>query len=198
MRVTPAPEAGCYKWRMTKHPPAPPLTLAEVEAAEQQFGVTFPEEYRDFLLTVSAGGDKKTNRLMHGPDGWGWLGDDKTDLTRLAEPFHDRDEIRQLWNDLDAREPSRDHQPGEWRAWDDECEVLFDLETVGALYMSTDGISDAWLAISGPHAGTMWSDIRATADQIVPITAEDGGIMTFSEWYLADDRGWQDRLYRSA
>ncbi|MFD1150484.1 SMI1/KNR4 family protein [Saccharothrix hoggarensis] len=176
--------------------PAAPLALDEVEEAERQFGVVFPEEYREFLLTVSAGGDAKTNRLTRTSEGWGWVGDDRTDLARLAEPFRDRAEIQRLWDELEPREPSRDYEPAEWQAWDDECGVVYDLETVGALYMWTDGINDAWLVISGPLAGTMWLDMRPTSDVVVPIKAEDGRVMRFSEWHLADDTTWWDRIRR--
>ncbi|MCR6484470.1 SMI1/KNR4 family protein [Amycolatopsis sp. OK19-0408] len=175
---------------------APPLTAAEIEAAERQFGVVFPGDYRDFLRTVSAGGDVKTPRLVRGPDGWSWAGDDRTDLARLAEPFRDRDAIRLAWADLDAREPSRDEAPTAWQAWDGECEAVHALETVGALFLATDGISRTWLAVSGPYAGTLWFDMRATADRIVPITSADGRAMTFAEWYRGDDRALHDRLYR--
>jgi hypothetical protein len=175
--------------------PAPPLTEAEVAAAEREFGVVFPREYRDFLLTVSAGGGRITT-LVPGPDGWFWAGDDRTDPGRLAEPFRDREAMRQQGAELAAREPSQDCRPVEWQAWDDECAVVHARETAGALFLSTDGVSDVWLAISGPHAGTLWFDMRATADLIVPLTSPAGRPLTFSEWCAADERALYARLYR--
>ncbi|MBP2321614.1 hypothetical protein JOF56_001999 [Kibdelosporangium banguiense] len=63
-----------------------PLTADEVASAEHALRIIFPREYREFLLTTSAGG-KKVRRLMHTTQGWGWEGDQETCRSALASPF---------------------------------------------------------------------------------------------------------------
>jgi hypothetical protein len=64
---------------------SPPLTEAEVSAAERDLGVTFPREYREYLLRVSAGG--RLARLERSESGWWWAGNGVHTRARLAEPF---------------------------------------------------------------------------------------------------------------
>ncbi|MEV5968378.1 SMI1/KNR4 family protein [Streptomyces sp. NPDC051921] len=164
--------------RGADRPPAP-LSEADVRGAEADLGITFPEEYRDHLLRVSAG--HRINRLGPGPDGWGWYGDTDTNYDLLTEPFPHPDSYRAYDDELDGREPPREDAEA-WEMWDAECGVLQERKTAGAVYIKEGGCGfSTLLVVTGPHRGEMWFDGRATCDLILPL--ERGGRpVSFADW----------------
>ena len=157
--------------------------------AEQELGVTFPDEYREYLLNVSSGG--AVHRLQRGEDGWWWTGNDRRQRSLLRTPFPHPDSYAKADADLDAREPQETWFPAEqayraaWQAWDAECEAFEEQKTAGAVIAQEHGCGFATLlVITGPLAGTLWWDGRATCDRIVPL-ATDHSVprpVTFNQW----------------
>jgi len=181
----------------------PPLTEAEVSAAERDLGVTFPGEYREYLLRVSAGG--RLARLERSESGWWWAGNGVHMRARLAEPFPHPDSYVDAEDALDDREPRRADFPGDesfdtaWRAWDQECGLFQERKTAGAIEIQDNGCGFATLlVITGPLAGTVWWDGRASCDLIVPLSLDHAGgarPARLEEWLLHGSRnllppGW--------
>ncbi|MEV6326114.1 SMI1/KNR4 family protein [Streptomyces sp. NPDC051909] len=156
-------------WQQYGKPASPPLTSAEVGEAEGELGIRFPDEYRKYLLHVSAGG-RGVNRLWRGPDGWGWWGDRDTNYDLLTEPFPHPDSYAAYDDELGDREPPREDAEA-WAVWDDECGVLQERKTAGAVYIREGGCGfNHLLVVTGPHRGEVWYDARATCDLIVPLS----------------------------
>lgn len=165
----------------------PPLSPAEVHEAEEQLGITFPAEYRDHLIRVSAGG-RRIRRLYRGRTGWGWEGDHDTNYGLLTTPFPHPDSYRRYEDELDDREPQESDYPDDgayrtaWASWDDEYGVLQERKTAGAVYIQEGGCGfNTLLVVTGPHRGTMWYDERATSDLIRPLRLA-GQPMSFADW----------------
>ncbi|MEU9748169.1 SMI1/KNR4 family protein [Streptomyces niveus] len=183
-----------------------PLTLEEVADLEAQVGVVLPEEYREFLLQVGAGGAGPSYGVFpvrRVQRRWRWEGDgaDLADLSRLAEPFPqqgpDPEQVRRL---LEERPEEEDFEEIEdfddaIEAWDERWEpVMFSPDrTVGAVVISHIGCAARrWLVLSGPERGRIWSDNRVDAEDLTPLLDERGEPMTFTRWYLA----WLDESER--
>jgi hypothetical protein len=177
---------------MTVFVTPPPLTEEEVSAAEQELEVTFPAEYRHYVLHVSSGG--RLARLEKTEDGWWWSGNNKCRRARLTTQFPHPDSYVEADQALDAREPKATDFSDEvsfmtaWQAWDAECELAEDGKTAGAIEIEDNGCGFATLlAITGPLAGTVWWDGRATCDQIVPLSVDHAAgarPATLDEWLL--------------
>ncbi|WP_258044124.1 SMI1/KNR4 family protein [Streptomyces sp. SM11] len=156
----------------------PPLSGAETAEAEAQLGVTFPQEYRRYLLEVSAGG--AVARLARTDGVWWWAdsGDTRRDL--LALPFPHPDSYDEADDALLRREPRAEDRPDDgeafsraWTAWDDEAGEFEDRKTAGAIVLKEHGCGFATLlAVTGPLAGTVWWDGRATCDLIVSLSPD--------------------------
>jgi hypothetical protein len=169
---------------------APPLSEAEIAEAEQELGVSFPQEYRDYLREVSAGG--ALARLERTGRGWWWAGNDEEARALLAVPFPHPDSYLQADDELMVRQPQAEAFEDEsayavaWRAWADEADRFEDLKTAGAVVVEEHGCGfSTLLAVTGPLAGTVWWDGRATCGRIVPLSLDHfGGArpVRFAEW----------------
>ncbi|WP_431968921.1 SMI1/KNR4 family protein [Actinacidiphila sp. bgisy160] len=173
----------------TRGPLPPPLSEAEVRDAERQFGIIFPEDYRHYLRTVSAGGRVRT--LRRAGTRWVWEGDTHADRAGLRAPFPDQDaalaECERLW----SREPREDDFPSAeahrtaHRAWEEAADAADEARTAGAVILLEHGCGFATLlVVSGPQRGTMWFDGRATSDRVHPLPNDAGRPATFAEWYV--------------
>ncbi|MER5382090.1 SMI1/KNR4 family protein [Streptomyces sp. NPDC002688] len=168
----------------------PPLIESEIAEAERELGVSFPESYRAYLSEVSAGG--ALSRLERSGRGWWWAGNGEERRALLALPFPHPDSYAEADDELTAREPQAEAFENEaahlaaWHAWDDEAGRFEDLKTAGAVVVQEHGCGfSTLLALTGPLAGTMWWDGRATCDLIVPLSLDHvGGAppVRFSEW----------------
>ncbi|MEU8625611.1 SMI1/KNR4 family protein [Streptomyces sp. NPDC048669] len=167
----------------------PVLSEAQVRQAEEQFGVVFPDDYRQYLLRVSAGGRVRT--LQVDQRGWRWDGDQPADRANLRVPFPDHDTALAASEDLWPAEP----QEGDYAsaaayradhdAWLETADAAEDARTSGAVPLCDDGCGFyTLLVVSGPMRGAMWFDGRATCDRLNPLLNDDGQPATFSEWYL--------------
>ncbi|MBB5803327.1 hypothetical protein F4560_003095 [Saccharothrix ecbatanensis] len=183
-----------WTWAEDERTPAPPLSAAEVAEAEAELKISFPDEYREFLLHVSAG-NGRVRRLARGPDGWRWDSDTETDLEMLPTPFPDQDSVERWWAEHDAREPDRDDPS--WDAWDREGEELGRRWGAGAVCLQDYGCGFCvLLVVTGPSRGTVWFDRRSACDDIVPLRSEDGRPVGFAEWLASPWRHWFDRAVR--
>ncbi len=160
--------------------PTPPLTEGEVAEAERELGVRFPAEYRAYLMDGSGG--EAVFGLVRTERGWRWPGDDVLRPDLLSVPFPPPDFSVEADAELYEREPREANFPDHasytaaWRAWDAECEEFEDRRTAGAVrFQDHDCGFATLLAISGPLAGTMWWDGRATCDRIVPLSVDHAG-----------------------
>lgn len=180
-----------------------PLTPGELAELEAQTGVRLPEEYRDFLLYVGAGGAGPAYGLFpvrRVEDRWRWEGDgaELADLSRLAEPFPEQGPDPKLLDELLAQCPEEEDfdDTGDFddamEAWDERWEAVMFAEerTVGALVISHLGCAQReWLVISGSHRGTVWSDCRVDDVDLVPLLDGDGRPVGFADWYI----GWLEK-----
>lgn len=63
-----------------------------------------------------------------------------------------------------------------WQSWDVECEAFEEGKTAGAIIAQDNGCGFATLlVVTGPLAGTLWWDGRATCDLIVPLSLDHRG-----------------------
>ncbi|MCP9958270.1 SMI1/KNR4 family protein [Streptomyces sudanensis] len=179
-----------------------PLTEAEVADLERYCGVRLPEEYRDFLLHVGAGGAGPAYGVFpvrRGEDGtWGWEGDggDMTLPRRLAEPFRERMSPAERaallggWPEEEAYEDVEAYDAA-CDAWEERllATLWSDEYTVGAICLCHLGCAQRqWLVVSGPERGRMWDDTRCDHDDLEPLG------VTFARWYL----DWLDEAYAKA
>ncbi|MFI1445284.1 SMI1/KNR4 family protein [Streptomyces fructofermentans] len=177
-------ERSCPPVRQDAFPP--PLSEAEICEAEAEFGIAFPEQYREHLLRKSAGG--AVNRLGRSAAGWGWHGDSSTNYDLLATDFPHPDSLRAYEDELDAREPLRQNFPDHnafqaaWEQWDAEYGVFQERRTSGAVFIQDNGCGfSTLLVVTGPHRGSLWFDGRATCDRILPLSL-CGRPVLFMDW----------------
>ncbi|MFD9034772.1 SMI1/KNR4 family protein [Streptomyces sp. NPDC059567] len=179
-------ELSSRTWEQYGDPAPPPLSASEVREAEEELGITFPAEYRNHLLRESAGG--RVNRLHRGAQGWVWHGDSRTNYDLLTTEFPHPESYRAYEDELDEREPLREHFADDgtfqraWDDWDAEYEVHQERKTAGAVFIREHSCGfHALLVVTGPQRGTMWFDSRATCDQILPLTLH-GRPVSFADW----------------
>ncbi|MYT24409.1 hypothetical protein GTW69_29685 [Streptomyces sp. SID7760] len=165
------------------------LSEIQVRQAEDQFGVAFPDDYRQYLLNVSAGG--RVRRLWFDGARWDWAGAQYGDHAKLHVPFPDHDIALATSDDVWESAPKRadyvsdtayqaDHD-----AWVDAAHAAEAARATGAVFLCDDGCGFyTLLVVSGPMRGTMWFDGRATCDRLNPLLNDDRQAATFAEWYL--------------
>lgn len=176
------PHGTGHGWELS-----PALTAEQVEEAEAQFRIRFPEDYRRFLLEVGAGGAGPgygLPTLSKGPDGWRWVNDGgDTQLGLLHLAALSQEQIEQAWEQHEAAQPRRegyqshdayDAAYGVWRA---EDEVLYDRQFIGSVPLSHQGCGwFEWLVITGPECGS----VRVIGDDFYPVAHSFGAY--YLEW----------------
>lgn len=159
----------------------PPLSDGDLARAENQFGVRLPEDYRDFLTRVSAGGAGPYYGLFPlSPDAagrWSWRGDgaELTTLAALGTAF-DPGDVSEALALLDETPPPMDDEEV-YEDWLNHREdVLWDdKRTRGAVCLCHEGCAYRdWLVVTGPHQGQIWDDERAGDVDLAPKSASDG------------------------
>ncbi|MFJ8230359.1 SMI1/KNR4 family protein [Streptomyces sp. NPDC094448] len=158
----------------------PRLTEDEIREAEAEFGITFPAEYRTYLLEPF--GVRGVNPLRRTPEGWRWETSYTIDYHLLADDFPHPD------TDPDARMPSRDDFSdaaafeAAYEAWDAELNAYTDRMTDGCVVIQDGGCGfSTLLVVTGPLAGTVWFDATATTERIMPLKS-GGRSCTFGNW----------------
>lgn len=182
---------------------AEPLPAEDLAELETRLGVRLPEEYRDFLLTVGAGGAGPHYGVfpVHRTDTgfWQWIGSgaDLNVLDLVAEPFPERlaDEVvAQLQNDAPDEDEFEDYDDYEaaFEAWEQRVsEILWTSErTTGAICLCDIGCAmRVWLVVTGPERGLMYDDRRCDMDDLSALVTDAGEPVTFGRWYLGWLRG---------
>lgn len=172
-------------------PIPPPLTETEVAEAEREWGISLPAEYRAYLLEVSAGG-AVMSPLTRTARGWWWEHTPDARRELIAVPFPHPDSCAAEDDERWLREPRAEDFPdarshvAAHQAWEAECEDFEDRRTAGAIVIQEHGCGFATLlALTGPLAGTLWWDGRATCDLIVPLSLDHfhgAPPVTFGQW----------------
>ncbi|GHG32899.1 SMI1/KNR4 family protein [Streptomyces zaomyceticus] len=186
---------GSHGHRWALEDPLSDDGLAELEA---QLGVRLPEDYRNFLTRVGAGGAGPAYgvfpvRRVQGR--WRWEGDgaDLADPTMLARPFPEHGPDPEVLDALLAERPEEEDFDeiedfdDAAEAWDERWGALMFApeRTAGAIVISHLGCAQReWLIISGAHRGTVWSDCRVDDTDLAPLLDDTGTPVTFARWYL--------------
>ncbi|GAA4922674.1 hypothetical protein LX16_5030 [Stackebrandtia albiflava] len=172
---------------------APPLSDAQVSEIEAACGVVLPEDYREFLVRVGAGGAGPWYGIATPTSrdgGWDWVDDAaETDSATLSRPFLDAPARTAVVAEYDAREPTRDGFDDDetyrnaFRAWDDEWDTVESQLFAGSICLCHYGCGVFLrLVVTGAERGTMWSHDGGPAD-LTPLGV-DGRRVSFSQWYL--------------
>jgi hypothetical protein len=184
---------GSTKHQFHTHP-----VLAEdtVRDFEELHRVRLPPEYRGFLLSIGNGGAGPyygVFKLGEMDDGFGYKAwrENEGFVGVLSAPFpHTKP-----WNDPSGMPEFDDSRAGD-REWEDEyCRRR---DAWNKRYWNTANVNGAipichqgcayrdWLIVTGPEAGNVWTDSRADHAGLFPAQQQDGGRVTFLQWY----RSW--------
>ncbi|MFE0137003.1 SMI1/KNR4 family protein [Streptomyces sp. NPDC059037] len=183
----------------------PVLTEEQVRAAERRHGFDFPAEYRSFLLEVGAGGAGPDYGLLPVRPPQPQEASVNAAPPLLPAPCPDplpfRPERTQELDAHECAEPQRAAYSDEeaflrdYRSWDARHDELHEALTEGTLCISEQGCAYyTLLAVTGPERGTMWDDVRAAGEGVLPVRHKDKERVTFAEWYLH----WLDHTERKA
>lgn len=161
---------------------APRLSERDVAAAEAQFGVKLPDDYRRFLIEIGGGGAGPAYGIfpLVRERGTWRLDGDGGDLTGdLATPFPHAE----AWNaSFEPWDEEAEEEDAYWERRDEWDEELYwhPKQTTGAICICHEGCAlRDWLVVTGPQRGMMWRDDRASDGGLLPIGT------SFAEWYLA-------------
>jgi hypothetical protein len=175
-----------------------PLTREDLAELETWLRVRLPEEYREFLLTVGAGGAgpaygvfpvRQTDRGF-----WHWIGHggDLTVRELMGRPFPDQlapevaAQLEAAAPDEDAFEDYDDYEAA-YEAWENRVSELLRTpeRTTGAICLCHRGCnSRVWLVVTGPERGRMYDDQRCDDVDLAALMTADGEPVTFDRWYL--------------
>ena len=190
---------------------SPVLSEEQVRAVERRLGFDFPAEYRSFLLEVGAGGAGPDYGLFpvkpvvpvipvapvvpvapeQSVPSANAVAPTEADppARHVAPPF--RPERTRELDAHESAEPQRAAYPDEeeflrdYRAWDARHDELHDALTEGTLCVSEQGCAYyTLLVVTGPERGTMWDDVRAAGEGVVPVERAGKTRVSFAEWYL--------------
>lgn len=177
----------------------PALSEAQVLEAENQLGVTFPIEYRTFLLEVGAGGAGPFYgifSLVKIEGEWTWDGDGGDMSKNPEKPWRhdthwnlDDHEVWALHPDEVDEELTDDEYDERYDDWDEKfIEVYWDYKwTEGGICLCHEGCAlRDWLVVTGEQRGQIWWD--GTADRVGLQPWEDkendNKRITFYGWYM--------------
>ncbi len=176
--------ASSHRYRL-----APPLLPKELAAAEAQFGVAFPDEYRSFLLEVGAGGAGPgygVFPLVEVRGTWGWNKDADDLIGDLRAPFPHVAGWNLDGHPLWSQRPADDADLDAWDEWQAAFEAVYwdPRWTAGAICLQHLGCAlRSWLVVTGPERGHMWLDEIADQKGLSPIAIGERARVTFAEWY---------------
>ncbi len=181
------------------------LTGGEVDELEAWLGVRLPEDYRRFLIEVSAGGvgpGEGLIRVQRSGDGWDWASEmAQVNRSLVTQPFP-------TWRaDGDTRVVLCGPPPFEERYPDlDEFQTAFDAwaeranagcgapeRRAGAICIQTFNIvRHDWLIVTGSARGTIWHEWpdHGIDHDMAPGIDANGQALTFTRWYV----DWLDAL----
>ncbi|HCF25660.1 MAG TPA: hypothetical protein DEV81_00180 [Cyanobacteria bacterium UBA11049] len=142
-----------------------PLSLAAIEKFETQHSIILPEDYRQFLLEISNGGDGPPEYRLK------VLAETVTEEMQPLQPFP----LSNYWV---------------WDDVDDVDEELFDsVYRCGHLYLGTEGCGIDWILIVNSAArGKVW---QRSDEGIVPCTPARSFISWYEYW-LDGGENWFD------
>lgn len=182
------------------------LSETQVRQAEEQFGIEFPEDYRQYLLRVSAGG--RVRKLRSDGSRWDWEGARYRDHDKLHVPFPDHDSALAASEHAWESKPERKDHPSDaaYRnahdAWQETVYATEAARVTGVVFLHDDGCGFyTLLVVSGPMRGTMWFDGRASSERLNALLNDDRRAATFAEWYLdwlAHEESWTTSAQRQA
>lgn len=145
-----------------------PLKEEAVIEFEQQYGISLPDEYREFLLRVANGGHQSFRPLFRLNEG----GEYTRILPLLDQPFqHTKD-----WNEFNAEEDDNDFYI--------QGALPFFHEGCGYYY---------FLVVTGSERGNIWMDARVSDGGVLPVKdTQTGQPITFFQWFK-----WWDEILSS-
>lgn len=117
-------------------------------AAERELGVSFPAEYRAYLLEAGAGGT--VSRLARTEQDWWWENNSRAAHELLAVPFPHPDSYVGEDDRLSDREPCAEDfsdagaYQAAWQAWDDEYGVSSRSTAAASPRSSVDHLPPGW------------------------------------------------------
>jgi hypothetical protein len=149
------------------------MSNTELVAFEKRFGISLPEEYREFLLRIGNGAP--------GPPAYG--------LIKLAEPSKGTADYRShtLEGLASMRKLFPFTKPWVWESGDASDEGTDEQIGNGQLYLGTDGCGMDWfLIVTGPERGNVW---MICGEGIQPTLPKRCFLRWFEDW-LDGIRDW--------
>lgn len=161
-----------------------PLANKDLVSAERQWGVTFPDEYRTFLLEVGSGGAGPSYGifpLVYARGVWQWEGDGGDLVSELRNPFPHTTR----WNPTYPERDEDEDEDAYWTKRDAWNEAVYwkPEQTHGAICICHEGCAIRyWLVVTGTERGHVWLDDRANDQGLTP-RESSGKRLTFGGWY---------------
>jgi hypothetical protein len=168
--MTPLEEAKWYAQQLFRL--NPPLPEAQLLAFESKYGVTLPDDYRDFALNICDGGKiQDAGGNWHTPLMTLNHIEQYEGIALLNSPFpHTSD-----WND----------QSTLWLEDDDACTYFDDVHMQGSFPFFSEGCGYYhYLVVTGDARGTVWIDGRVSDQGIMRVG------LTFLRWF----KWWDETL----
>lgn len=185
-----------------------PLSLLDVEDAESQFGIRFPDSYRNVITQIGNGGDYHFFPLLKDQLGrWYWQGDGDGEhercRTELSLPFpHAADANiydHPFFSSSDwlesqeiACELGNDAEDFLWGWFDEHRWDVVESEWMNRHFQGSVDIVHygcamrSRLVTAGKLAGTVWHTGDSLDFDIGPSKGPDGRPMQFDEWFLSE------------